>query len=197
MPRRFPGHHHGIPTDMFTSDDPGVRRLQVDVGQTGFFAGREFRVFHEYVVAGTPLVFRVTVPDPPLKGIFLHDLRLTCHQGGVHLRTYRGGTAGGTWTAKAVWPNNGIPDIPGYVNSTAVEFGGTRSGGIGPTDAVSVFCNETGKSSTTSAVLLSGERGLPAGVYFIELTAIAGVSVDSLGEVSAVFEERLPDDSWV
>ena len=53
----------GVPIDAFTEKwTPDLRRLQVDDARTGFYAGREFRLFKEFVVGATPLVFRVTIP---------------------------------------------------------------------------------------------------------------------------------------
>lgn len=175
--------------DLLTSSTPGVRRLQVDVGQTGFFAGREFRLFKEYTVGATPLVFRVTIPVS-LIGVIVQALRLSCYQGGVTLRGYRMGTEGGVWTPELVFPNNAIPDVPGYVGQVTVESGGTFTPTGPVTDAITSFANETGKSSTTSTSLVSGERGIPNGVLYLVLSRVTGVSVDSLGEVSAVWEER-------
>ena len=35
------------PSDLLTSEREKYRRVRVDVGQTGFFDGREFRTFKE------------------------------------------------------------------------------------------------------------------------------------------------------
>lgn len=183
-------HFPGLPVDMTTESlTPGLRRLQVDVGQTGFFAGREFRIFKEYTVGATPLVFRVIVPST-LRGIILQSLRVSCYQGGIIMRTYRDGTPGGSWTPEVIWPNNGIPDVPGYVGQVTIQSGGTLTGSSGASDALAAFANETGKSATTSMTIAEGERGLPAGTYYLEVSRITGVSVDSLGIISGVFEER-------
>lgn len=160
------------------------------MGQTGFFAGREFRFFKEYSIpAGSSLVFRVTIPAS-LEGVIVQALRVSCYRGGVHLRGYRTGTEGGVWTAETIFPNNAIPDIAGYVKQTTIDSGGTFTPTGIATDAITAFCNSAGPSNTTSSTLLSGERGIPNGVLYLVLTAVTGVATDSMGEVSAVWEER-------
>ena len=97
------GLFKGIPADAMTASfTPGLRRLQVDVGQTGFFAGREFRFFKEYSVpTGGTLNFKVTIP-PSLTGLIVQGLRVACYRGGVTLRGYRLGTDGGGWSSETV-----------------------------------------------------------------------------------------------
>lgn len=198
MPRRFAGSVHGIPSDMFTSDLPSVRRLQVDVGQTGFWAGREFRSFYEYAVVGaTPVVVKVVVP-PALKGIVVQRLTVSCYQGGTLVRAWRNGTEGGVYTALPVIPNNGIPDVhvPPAAQVT-LSTGGTLSGMTLKTDAVVALANSSGPSNTTVLNAIEKERGLPPGTYYIELTRVAGTTVDALGIINALWEERYPEDSFL
>lgn len=195
MPRRFTSPYHGMPIDIFTSDTPGVRRLQVDVGQTGFFAGREFRVFKELAIGATPYYARFTVPST-LAGVYLQALSLSCYQGSIALRAWRVGTPDGVWTQVPIWPNNAIPDVPGYERQATVEDGGTVSGLSMQSDALIVYANETGKSQTTAQSILHGERGLPAGTFYLEFSRLPGTTVDGLGVFAAVWEERPPEDPW-
>lgn len=191
------GYFNGIPVDAFTATSTkGLRRLQVDVGQTGFFAGREFRAFKELTVTATPYVVRVVVP-PALKGIIIQDMRLSCYQGSIALRAWRAGTAGGSWTPVPIWPNNAIPDVPGYVVQTTLEDGGTLTAPSQQSDSVLAYANEVGKSSTTTLSILHGERGLPPGTYYLQFSRLPGTTVDGLGVFSAIWEERPPEDPWV
>lgn len=190
------GYFPGLPADAFTASfTPGLRRLQVDVGQTGFFAGREFRAFRELTVTATPYIVRVIVP-PQLKGIIIQDMNLSCYQGSIALRAWRLGTAGGSWASVPVWPNNAIPDTPGYVGQVTIEDGGTLTSPTMQSDAVLAYANEVGKSSTTTQTVLPGERGLGPGTYYLQFSRMPGTTVDGLGVFSAVWEERLPDDEW-
>lgn len=197
MPRAFSRPLFGLPSDILTTQTPGVRRVQVDVGQTGFFAGREFRSFREFSIPpGAPLVIRSTIPET-LKGVIIQSMRLSCYQGGLILRSWRDGTPGGSWTPSQTLPNNAIPDVPGYQQQLVLEHGGTLTGATLLADVVIAYANENGKSSTTTVAAVDGERGVAPGVYFVELTPIAGVSVNSLGTLSTVWEERLPEDPWL
>lgn len=180
----------GMPVDVFTSPTvEGLRRLQVDVGQTGFFAGREFRAFKELIVTATPHIVRVTVPAA-ITGIIVQEMTLSCYQGSIAMRAFRLGTEGGTFTPVPIWPNNGIPDVPGYVNQVTIDEGGTLTSPSQQSDAIIAFANESGKSSTTSLTALHGERGLSFGVYYLQFSRIPGTTVDGLGVFGAIWEER-------
>lgn len=196
MVSKITGNSGGIPSDVLTSSTLGVRRVQVDIGQTGFFAGREFRAFRELTITATPLIIRVTVPGT-LKGINIQDMRLTCWQGSIALRAWRLGTPGGSWTSVPVWPNNAIPDVAGYVGQVTVDQGGTLTAPSQQSDALIAYANETGKSSVTSLSALHGERGLGPGTYYMEFSRLPGTTVDGQGVFTAVWEERLPDDVWL
>jgi len=192
---RFPG----IPADAFTAQfTPGLRRLQVDVGQTGFFAGREFRSFLEYTIpAAGQVVVKVVVP-PTLRGIIVQRLVVSCHQGGTLCRAWRDGTEAGVFTALPVIPNNGIPDVTPAAALTTLSSGGTLSGMTIKTDAVVALANNSGPSNTTVINAIEKERGLPAGTYYIELTRVTGTTVDALGVINALWEERpLDEETWV
>lgn len=199
MPRRFSGLVHGFPEDIFTSDLAGVRRLQVDVGQTGFWAGREFRSFYEYAVTAVvpQVIIKVVVP-PALQGIIVQRLTVSCYQGGTLTRAWRNGTEAGVFTALPVIPNNGIPDVhvpPGA--QVTISTGGTLSGMTLKTDAVVALANSVGQSNTTVLNAIEKERGLPPGTYYIELTRVVGTNVDALGVINALWEERYPEDSFL
>jgi hypothetical protein len=196
MAERIIGHLPGIPSDMLTSTQPEVRRLQVDVSQTGFWAGREFRAFKEFVIGATPLIIRAVIPSS-IKGIIVHSLTLSCYQGGVHLRSWRAGTVGGSWTPITPRANNEIPDVAGYTSVVTLEEGGTLTNPSLQGDVVTAFANESGKSSTTTALGIAGERGLAPATIYLELARVAGVSVDSLGDMKVLWEERAIDDPWV
>lgn len=196
MADKLIGHLPGIPSDILTSEQAEVRRLQVDVSQTGFWAGREFRIFKDLVIGATPFVARIVIPSS-IKGIIVHHLSLSCYQGGIHLKAWRDGTPGGVWTAETVFPNNLIPDVSGYTGVTTVESGGTLTGPTIQSDSVVAFANETGKSNTTTATSITGERGLSPGTYYLEFSRVTGVSVDGLGVFQAICEERRIKDPWV
>lgn len=181
----------GIPCDVFTErGEPGLRRLQVDVGQTGFWAGREFRAFHEFSIAGAAqVVYKIVIPST-LKGIVVQRLTVSCYQGGVLLRAWRDGTEGGVYTPLLVIPNNGIPDVTPPASKSTISTGGTLAGMTIKTDAVVAYANTSGPSSTTIINAIDKERGLAPGTYYVELTKVTGVVPDTLGILNALWEER-------
>lgn len=99
------------PADLLTSAREGTRRLRADLGQTGFFEGREFRTFYEYSVAsGQSVYLRATVP----LNIILFSTSLTLDAGNMRMTLRVGGTEGGTWSPVAVFPKNNMTDRPDY-----------------------------------------------------------------------------------
>lgn len=73
-------------------------RVKVDMAQTSFFEGREFRMFKELNIptSGT-YVIRATVPVNTI----LMSARLELDLGNVRVGTYVGGTPGGVFTDMA------------------------------------------------------------------------------------------------
>ena len=73
MTQRF-----GLPKWVFTDnpdDEFGESRLQVDVGQTGFFKGRELRTFHEFsLTSGQTKIIKVVASVDTIVQRFEVDL---------------------------------------------------------------------------------------------------------------------------
>jgi hypothetical protein len=60
-----------------TDGDGDFSRLRVDVGQTGFFAGREARTFYEFTIAsGATQVIKVVAPVNTIVQMFSVELEL-------------------------------------------------------------------------------------------------------------------------
>jgi len=151
-------------------------RIRVDVGQTGFFEGREFRTFKEWVAPTTATeVIKVVVPI----NVILFELSVELDAGTVRVETVIGGTEGVAFsTALPIFPTNTMTEKPQppYVNQVLLTTGGTLTGGTlldplrGKTSDNSNFSSSVGASS-------GAERGVgPATYYFrITLTAATGV----------------------
>ena len=58
MSERFLGNT-GFPANMATDAEDGFRRIKTDVGQTGFFEGREFRIHRKFT---TPITLKFIAP---------------------------------------------------------------------------------------------------------------------------------------
>ncbi len=90
------GFVNTFPQDLMTDGGTGPsRRLRVDVGQTGFFAGREFRTFRELnIAASTTFVIKAVVPID----VILFGLKVSIESGQLRLATVVGGTPGGSFS---------------------------------------------------------------------------------------------------
>ena len=170
-------------TDALTSQNPLTARLQVDVGQTGFWEGREFRF--DYEISG-PIVFKFSSPID----FILQSQTLLSHDGTATLTVWSPsqGTPGGTFDTPAnTLPNNAMSDIPSYTQQVTINSGGTFT----PTDPDPNLAREYIKvvsaTSTAQRNTVGGsginERGLPAGDYYLSFTGTDA-------SYRLVFEER-------
>lgn len=185
----------GISADMVTSDLTGFRRLRVDVGQTGFFEGREFRMVRKVSVpAGTPLVFRFT----SAVDFILFEQALNCSVGDIEFFAWRNtqGVAGGTFTPLPVAPigkniSDSRPLFEGLTYSSQVQL--ATGGTFTPTDAQQYVDYDRAKTAGATAQQLSVQGGnesvryLAAGTYYLILTSLDGTSV---GSFALAWEER-------
>lgn len=167
----------------------GYQRLAVDVGQTGFFEGREFRTFYE--VDFGSLQRMIVKAECPVDFI-LHQLELTLDQGGVRMRTYVGATFTGEYDkalpiiGKNLMTDRAQPYYQHQMILQADEAGGSLSGGT-VIDVVRVLAaNATAQQQSVGSVRLD-ERGVAQGVYYIELEAISGTPK---GVFRGFWEER-------
>jgi hypothetical protein len=181
-----------FPQDMFTSNTKGIRRLQVDPGEAAYFEGRMYRISYEYDVGTTPLVIRFSCP----RGFTLHFQDIVCDQGGLAFRAWRSaqGTPGGTFsTAITQWPVKGNAETPVFTNPVTIFSGGTftPTGGQTAAETLRVLSNvsSSGPSSNRGSVgsTAQGERGLPAGDYYLVMSRLPGVTVNALGVIDLIY----------
>ena len=172
------------PADLLTSSREGTRRLRVDLGQTGFFEGREFRSFFEYSVpSGQSVYLRATVP----LNIILFSTSLTLDAGKMRMTLLAGGTEGGTWAPVPVFPKNNMTDRPAYNGQVQIDSGGTHSVGV-VLDVVRLLSETVGNRAATVGGQVADERGAAPGVYYYRLENIDGQTAN--GVFSAFWEER-------
>lgn len=185
-----------LPRDVWTSSEEGFRRLRVDVGQTGLYEGREFRMVRKVSIpAATPLVFKFT----SAVDFILFEQSIDCSEGDIEYYAWRStqGTAGGTFTPLAVPPigkntSSFYRQYSGlrYASQVTLETGGTFT----PTDANVYVDYDRAKTSGATAQQTSVSGGddsvryLAAGTYYLKLTSLNGTSV---GRFALAWEERL------
>lgn len=172
--------------DKFYTDADGPNsRLRVDVGQTGFFAGREFRSFKEFnLTSGQNYVIKVVAAVDTI----LFDLSFTLISGEVKLYTKIGGTEGGSFSETLpVLPRNKMSErpTPFYTAQNVLTAGGTHSGGT-TLDLIWGKASDNSNFSSSADTTSTSERGVAAGTYYFIVNAVSA----STGVIRARWEER-------
>lgn len=176
-----------IPGALITDLGGPNPRVRVDVGQTGFFAGREFRTFKELNIAnGATYVVKAVVPI----NIILFGLELAIEDGWLRLGTYLGGAEGGSFSETLpILPANTTTErpIPIYSPQVALSAGGTHTGGT-ELDVIRLkTANSTGAALSVGNTPAS-ERGVAANTYYFRLLNLGPGAV--AGTFKARWEER-------
>lgn len=163
------------------------QRLRVDVGQTGFFAGREARTFRELAIpTGNTIVVKAVVP----LNIILFGLSVFLTDGAVKVETMVGGTEGGTFSETLpIFPRNTMTErpTPFYVPQVVLTAGGTHTGGT-VLDVLYAATSGIGSQAASVGVETGDERGVGAGTYYFRITASG--SATATGVFKARWEER-------
>jgi len=178
-------------SDLLTDGGFGVnRRIRVDSGQTGFFAGRMFRTFHEFSIpaAGSlnPL-FQMPI------NFILWSQQIEIDAGGIKVENIINPTIAGVFTELPVIGRNRMTEAPQplYASQMQCGQGGTLTGGT-VVDSLRLRTT-TNQGSSHSSNIVNGqddERGVPSGAYGIRLTALSGISEATLGTIHVMWEER-------
>ena len=185
---------YGLPPQLFTAA-PDSRasesRIQVDVGSTGFFEARTFRISYEFseensneIASGASRWLRVTAPIDFL----LQTQNVEIDDGAIRIRIFRAGVESGTWTSVNVADTN-LVNAAGYVGQVTVDDGGSvnTTGEIAAETIRARVAGATAFRATVSA-MATDERLIIAGTYYIQLENIdAGVTQ---GVYTLGWEER-------
>lgn len=173
------------PVKLMTNDNDGYARLRVDVGQTGFFAGREARTYYEFSIAsGASQVIKVvSATDTVLQSFsvetFLAEIRM-------ELAT--GGTEGGTFdTALPIFKTNTMSTASSYTPQVTMNRGGTHTGGT-VVDLLISISGANRNKSVSSGATEDYPQGFSAGTFYIRLTNTDGATAS--GVFRARWEER-------
>lgn len=174
--------------ELMTNRGGPATRVRVDVGQTGFWLGREFRTFKQLNLAtGTPYIVKVVSPV----NFILQALDLTIESGTIEVDIYVGGTEGGTFSETLpVFGRNSMTDRPSpfYTPQIVITAGGTHTGGTLLRVARLKVANATAQQQTIGIGGGGGdESGNPPGTYYLRMTAI---ETPVVGIINAYWEER-------
>lgn len=174
-----------LPSDLMTDDNGPNRRLRVDVGQTGFFAGREAYTFYKFTIAsGATQVIKAVAPVNTIVEIFGADLLLASLD--IELRS--GGTEGGSFsTALPVFRTNEMTEAPVYTPQVGMAVGGTHTGGT-LHYVLQLVAGAPLNQAHSQTINSENPVGFPAGTYYIKLINTNGA--DAKGVFRARWEER-------
>jgi hypothetical protein len=173
------------PKVLMTDNDGEYARVRVDVGQTGFFAGREFMVLHEFSIASAARqVIKVVTPVDTIVTVFSAEIELAS----LRVELVVGGTEGGTFnTPLTILKTNTTSTASDYVGQVTMNRGGTHTGGT----VVDVLVLNSGTNVNKASQSSASEDypvGFPAGTYYIRLINTDGAT--ATGIFRARWEER-------
>lgn len=178
----------------FDSSDPLITsavkpRIRVDVAETSFFEGREFRSFLELnIAAGQTQVVKFVAT----KDFILHEQSLAIENGALRMSAVASdGTPGGSFNVSLpIIGKNRMTErpLPYYESTTTITTGGTHTGGTEVEVLRLLTANATAQQSTVGGTVAS-ERGLPAGTYYIRLANVGSGAV--VGVYNLFWEERV------
>jgi hypothetical protein len=173
------------PVKLMTDEDGPYARVRVDVGQTGFFAGREFRTFYEFSIpSGQTRVIKVVAPIDTIVQTFGAELDLA----ELRIELRAGGTEGGTFsTALPSLPTNAMSTASGYAGQVTMSTGGTHTGGT-VYDLLTLYSGANANKAVASSATEALPQGFPAGTYYISLQNTDGAT--ATGIFRARWEER-------
>lgn len=171
------------PKKLITDDDGEYGRLRVDVGQTGFFAGREFRAFHEYSIpSGQSIAIRAV----SLVDIYLMQFSIDNWAGDTRLELITGGTVTTPFSVNVPVIRTNQTTGPDYSYTTQVDMdnGGVVTGGT----LLDVLQANSGNKSAAVGSGSDDPIGMPPGTYYMRIMAIGNGT--STGVFKARWEER-------
>lgn len=182
----------------YTSDElSGFERIKVDVAQTSFFEGREFRTFKELNIAvGATLVIKVNSPVNTVVFGFGFDL----DAGWMRCALKTGGTEGGTFNGplpilavNSMSAGSDHRDDFGpnqdqvYSPVITMSSGGTHTGGV-EHNVIRAKVGGNSQSASSTGVAPTDETGMPAATYYICITNLGNEAMT--GVFRARWEER-------
>jgi hypothetical protein len=173
------------PAKLMSDNDGTYSRLRVENGQTGFFAGREFRALYEFSIAsGATKVIKVVAPVDTIVQMFMAEIELAELR--VELRV--GGTEGGTFnTAVPIFKTNTMSTASNYTGQVTMNVGGTHTGGT----LVDLILLKSGTNQNKAVQQTASDElpnGFSAGTFYIKLINTDGAT--AAGIFRARWEER-------
>ena len=169
------------PAKLMTDSDGAYSRLRVDVGQTNFWSGKQFRTFQKFEIAsGASATIRATVGV----NIVLYETSFTTENSSIEVQLRAGGTATGPWTAMPVIRKNTMTVAPVVVSQVTMDYDGAHTGGT-TIDLLRV----TAGNKQSSVGGTDSERGVAPGTYYYVITNTGNQTATVV--FSGFWEERV------
>ena len=169
------------PLKLLTDDNSDYARLRVDVAQTSFFSGKEFRTFQKFkILSGETVTIRAKVGCD----IILFDTTIGTEDSTIEMQLKVDGSESGPWTAMPVIRKNTISTAPVITSQVSLDYDGGHTGGT-LIDLVRISANN--KWSAFGGV--SSERGVGAGTYYYTLNNVGNQTATVV--FSGYWEERV------
>lgn len=173
------------PKVLMTDSNGTYARMRVDVGQTGFFAGREARTFYEFSIpTGQEIVIKVVAPINTIVQNFGGEL----HLAEMRIELRYGGTEGGTFgTNLPIFKTNTMSSASAYTPQITMATGGTHTGGT-TVDLIHLVSGANTNKAIDTTATDEQPQGFAPGTYYIHLINIDGAT--ATGIFRARWEER-------
>jgi len=159
------------PVKLMTDGNGDYARLRVDVGQTGFFAGREARTFYQFEIAsGATQVIKVVSQSDTIVQSFGVELDLA----EIRVELVVGGTEGGTFnTPLPILKTNTMSTASDYTPTVTMNRGGTHTGGT-VVDLLTAISGSNAQKAVSQSTAEEYPQGFSAGTFYIRLTNTDG-----------------------
>ena len=169
------------PAKLMTDSDGDYSRLRVDVGQTNFWSGKQFRTFQKLELASAAsATIRATVGV----NIVLYETSFTTENSSIEVQLRAGGTATGPWTAMPVIRKNTMTTAPVVVSQVTMDYDGSHTGGT-TIDLIRMVAGN--KQSSVGGT--DSERGVAPGTYYYVITNTGNQTATVV--FSGFWEERV------
>ena len=150
------------PAKLMTDGDGDYSRLRVDVGQTNFWSGKQFRTFQKVTI---PSPGAVTIRATVGVNIILYETSFLTENSSIEVELKVGGTSDGPWTAMPVIRKNTMTTAPVITSQVAMDYDGGHTGGT-MIDLLRV----TAGNKQSSVGGTDSERGVAPGTYYYVIT---------------------------
>ena len=169
------------PAKLMTDSDGNYSRLRVDVGQTNFWSGKQFRTFQKLELASAA---SATIRAIVGVNIVLYETSFTTENSSIEVQLRAGGTATGPWTSMPVIRKNTMTTAPVVVSQVTMDYDGSHTGGT-TIDLLRVVAGN--KQSSVGGT--DSERGVAPGTYYYVITNTGNQTATVL--FSGFWEERV------